>query len=64
MERLRVQNEIERSTSEDFGSKNIHMLLDENDTVYIAWITIEHDNIATCTLLMEGGIYVLQISIA
>ena len=41
MGRLRVQNEIERSTREDFGSENIHILLDEIDTVHIDWTTIQ-----------------------
>ena len=41
MGRLRVQNEIDGSTSEDIGFENIHMLLDEIDTVHIAWTAIK-----------------------
>ena len=53
MGRLRVQNEIDGSTSEDIGSENIHMLLDEIDAVHLAWTAIKTDNIATRTLSVE-----------
>ena len=35
MGRVLVQNETERSTSEEFAFGDIHMLLDESDIVHI-----------------------------
>ena len=62
MGRLRVQNEIERSTREDFGSENIHILLDEIDTVHIDWTTIKFNNIATRTLSVEEYLYITNLN--
>ena len=58
MGRLRVQNKMKRSTSEEFGSGNMYMLLDEIDIVHIDWNTTKSNK--KVTLPRE----VLQFSIA
>ena len=43
---LRVQNKMERSTSEEFGVGDMYMLLDEIDIVHIVWTTTKNNKIS------------------
>ena len=47
MGRLRVQSKTESSTREEFISRDMYMLLDENDTVHIDHTTTRNDKINT-----------------